>query len=197
MTAFAYYYLSLFMVILAVVSNRYWRRQLVKADQTYDQVKLAAEKVAKEVAVVAAECTGLTSDLSALTKRANKAELEHQALAAELQKRKQAAVERYYVFERVQPRPGAFWEVAVRCVNGEETPDRAGRMVWPGVRAYMLIADSEGAALRRAQARFSAQHGYQVVQAIPSRVAGLTISRVEELSTYRRASRELAAAVAS
>ncbi|HRJ61937.1 MAG TPA: hypothetical protein PKZ97_15255 [Azospirillaceae bacterium] len=192
MTAFAYYYLSLFFVILAVFSNRYWRSQLKKADLAYDAAKQDADKTAKEVAVVAAEATGLTSDLGALTKRADKAELEHQFLQTELVKRKQAPVERYFVFERSQPRPGAFWEVAVRCVNGEEGQDRGGRATWAGVRSYMLIADNEGAALRRAQARFSVQHGYQVVQAAPSRVAGLSMSRVEELSTYRRPSRELA-----
>lgn len=195
MTAFAYYYLSLFMVILAVISNRYWRGQLKKSDQAYEAAKQAADKTAKEVAVVAAEATGLTSDLGALTKRADKAEQEHEFLVAELVKRKQAPVERYFVFERSQPRPGAFWEVAVRCVNGEETLDRSGRATWAGVRAYMLIADNEGAALRRAQARFAAQLGYQVVQATPSRVAGLSMSRVEELSTYRRPTRELADAI--
>lgn len=195
MTAFAYYYLSLFFVILAVFSNRYWRSQLKKTDQAYENAKQDAEKTAKEVAVVAAEATGLTSDLGVLTKRADKAEQEHQNLIGELAKRKQAPVERYYVFERSQPRPGAFWEVAVRCVNGEEGQDRGGRATWAGVRSYMLIADNEGAALRRAQARFSAQHGYQVVQAAPSRVAGLSMSRVEELSTYRRPSRELAEAI--
>jgi hypothetical protein len=191
MTAFAYYYLSLFFVILAVFSNRYWRGQLKKSDQAYEAAKLEADRTTKEVAVVAAEATAITSDLGVLTRRADKAEQEHQFLQTELVKRKQAPIERYFVFERSQPRPGAFWEVAVRCVNGEEGQDRGGRATWAGVRSYMLIADNEGAALRRAQARFSIQHGYQVVQASPSRVAGLSISRVEELSTYRRPSREM------
>lgn len=186
MTAFAYYYLSLFMVALAVASNRYWRRQLAKAEQQYEAAKKTADKVSKEVGVTASECTNLTSDLNALTKRADRAEQEHQVLTGELQKRKNAPTDRYYVFERVQPRPGAFWEVAVRCVYGDD-PAR-----WNGVRSYMLIADNEGAALRRAQARFSVQQGYQVVQAAPSRVVGLSISRVEELSTFRRPSREMA-----
>lgn len=195
MTAFAYYYLSLFMVILAVISNRYWRRQLAKCDEEYIATKKAADDVAKQVSSVAAECVALGSDLNALTKRADRAEVEHGHLTAEMEKRKNAPMERYYVFERVQPRPGAFWEVAVRCFNEDAGDDRGGRVMWPGVRSYMMIADNEGAALRRAQARFSVQLGYQVVQVIPSRVAGLTISRVEELSTYKRTSRELAEAI--
>jgi hypothetical protein len=192
MTAFAYYYLSLFMVILAVLSNRYWRRQMKKAEEAYEEVKRAADRVAKEMAAVAAECTGLSGDLSALSKRAERAETEYQAALAEYQKRKNAPTERYYVFERAQPRPGAFWEVAVRCVNGESPG--SDRQTWPGVRTYMMIADSEGSALRRAQARFPPQAGYQVIQAIPSRVAGLSISRIEELSTYRRPVKEPAEA---
>lgn len=193
MTAFAYYYLSLFMVILAVLSNRYWRRQMAKADGEYETVKQSADKMSKVVVSASAECASLTTELAALTKRADRAELEHNALNQEYEKRKNAPKERYFVFERVQPRPGAFWEVAVRCLHSED-PSGSGRATWAGVRTYMLIADNEGAALRRAQARFTPQHGYQVVQARPSGIAGLSISRVEELSTFRRSSKEMAEA---
>jgi hypothetical protein len=187
MNALASYYLSLIFVVLAVLSNRYWRRQLNKAAEQMVAAREASEKAAKRAASVAAECMALGNDVAALTKRADKVEAEYQVLTAEKERKRAAHVEKYYIFDRSQPRAGGFWEVAVRCTGDTALSDKdKPRQTWVGVRTYLLIADNEGSALRRAQARFPQQEGYQVIQAVACRIPGLQISRVEEFSTYRR-----------
>lgn len=187
MNALASYYVSLILVVLAVLSNRYWHRQLKKTREKYETVKRNAEDVTRQMGNVARECTSLASDLSALTKRADKANKEYEYLEAELGRRKAAPMERYHIIDRSEPRSGAFWEVAIRCTGTSEA-DYVGRPYWPGVKTYLVIADSDVNAARRAQTKFPLQTGYQVVQAVPCRITGLAISRLDGVPTARKSS---------
>lgn len=193
MNALASYYVSLILVILAVLSNRYWRRQLTKARDQYETVKRKAADVTRQMGGVARECTALASDLSALTKRADKAVKEFEYLEAELERRRTAPMERFHIIDRSEPRSGAFWEVAIRC-TGVNEQDYVGRAYWPGTRTYLVIADSDVNAARRAQTKFPLQNGYQVVQAVPCRITGLAVSRLDGIPTTRRSSDDAATA---
>lgn len=180
-------YVSLALMVLAVVSNRYWHRQLFLTRDAVSKIRLKVDDLQKEVASVAAAYATLAHDTADTERRANRAEQEAAAALLELEAKKQAGTDRYHIFDRLEPRPGRFWEAAVRHVPDAAT-DRSNPVVWTSLRRYILIADTERDARRRVTTRMPRSQGFDVVHVVPCRIANLSVSRVSELSTFRKPS---------
>jgi hypothetical protein len=122
-----------------------------------------------------------------MEKRVQKAEIDMQAAILELDKKKSSAMQRYFVFDRNEPRPGRFWEVAVRChPTGVSLSDQRGYRGWSGVRRYLLVADGDREARERVAARYPRKAGFEIVEVAGCRLNGLTVNRISELSTFRK-----------
>lgn len=173
------------LMVLAVISNRYWRRQLRKATASANKLKEKADDLTREVAEVASNYGSLSHDLAEIERRANKTEQELAAAIQELEAKRNAGTDRYYIFDRLEPRPGRFWEAAIRHQPGNVS-ERLHHRTWMGVRRYIVVADSDREARERIAARFPRKSGFELAHVIPCRVANLTVSRIQELSTFRR-----------
>lgn len=180
-------YLSLGLMVMSVISNRYWRRQLEAMRSNQDKIKTKVDDVTTEVAEVATVYAQLAHQHAETEKRAAKAEQEMQAALLELDKRRDAPVVRYYVFDRIEPRQGRFWEAAVRHVPAD-TPsfERGGHRSWTGLRRYVLIAETEREARERVEARFPRKAGFHLLEVAPCRLNGLSVNRIAEFSTFRK-----------
>lgn len=178
-------YISLALMVLAVVSNRYWRRQLLKTRDDVAKMRVKVENMQKDVASVAAAYATLAHDTADTERRATRAEQEAAAALQELETKRQGGSDRYYVFDRLEPRPGRFWEAAVRHVP-DAVIDRSAPVSWTTPRRYILIADTERDARRRVTARMPRSQGFDVIHVVPCRIANLQVSRISELSTFRK-----------
>ncbi|NUB10492.1 hypothetical protein FW320_30595 [Azospirillum sp. Vi22] len=178
-------YLSLGLMVLTVLSNRYWRRQLEGLRQGQLRIREKMEEVGKDVEDIATAYSQVTQKHAEAEKRAQKAEQDMQAALNEREARQTAPVVRYHVFDRSEPRPGRFWEAAVRHLPSEATV-MTGQRGWVGIRRCLLTAETEREVRERVSARYPRKAGFQVLEVVPCRVAGLSVNRIPELSTFRR-----------
>ncbi|QCO19032.1 hypothetical protein D3869_27685 (plasmid) [Azospirillum brasilense] len=178
-------YLSLGLMVLTVLSNRYWRRQLEGLRQGQLRIREKMEEVGKDVEDIATAYSQITQKHAEAEKRAVKAEQDMQAALNELEARQASPVVRYHVFDRSEPRPGRFWEAAVRHVPSDATV-MTGQRGWVGIRRCLLTAETEREVRERVSARYPRKAGFQVLEVVPCRVAGLSVNRIPELSTFRR-----------
>ncbi|CAO3382072.1 hypothetical protein [Azospirillum argentinense] len=178
-------YLSLGLMVLTVLSNRYWRRQLESLRQAQIRIREKMEEVGKDVEDIATAYSQVSQKHAEAEKRALKAEQDMQATLNELEARQTAPVVRYHVFDRSEPRPGRFWEAAVRHVPSDATV-MTGQRGWVGIRRCLLTAETEREVRERVSARYPRKAGFQVLEVVPCRVAGLSVNRIPELSTFRR-----------
>ena len=178
-------YISMALMVLAVASNRYWRRQLVKTRDEVGKLRVKVDNMQKDVASVAAAYATLAHDTADTERRATRAEQEAAAALQELEAKKQSGTDRFYILDRLEPRPGRFWEAAVRHVP-DAVIDRSAPVNWTTPRRYILVADTEREARRRVTARMPRSQGFDVIHVVPCRIGNLQVSRVAELSTFRK-----------
>ncbi|MFP5511838.1 MAG: hypothetical protein ACLGJC_01960 [Alphaproteobacteria bacterium] len=180
-------YFALGLMVLTVLSNRYWRRQLTLTRVAMSKLKEKVDDVTKEVADVASDYAQLAHHHAEMEKRVQKAEIDMQAAILELDQKKGAAMQRYFVFDRNEPRPGRFWEVAVRFQPAAVSfADQHGYRGWTGIRRFLLIADGERDARDRVSARYPRKAGFEILEVAGCRLNGLTVNRISELSTFRK-----------
>lgn len=183
-------YGALGLVMLTVLSNRFWRRQLKSARVSLVKLKEAADLAAKDLSDAAKEYATIDRHIVDTDRRAGKVEQELAATLAEFEAKRAAPTQRYYVFDRLEPRPGRFYEAAVRFDPSAASEDRAMHRAWIGVRRYLLIGETEREARERVSSRFPRKQGFEVVEFVPCRLSGLSVNRITELSTFRRSSAE-------
>lgn len=180
-------YVALGLMVLTVLSNRFWRRQLVSARVSLTKLKEAADDASKELSDAAKEYAAVDRHVGDAERRAAKAEQELATVLAEYEAKRTGPVQRYYVFDRMEPRQGRFYEATVRYDPNAASEERVAHRAWTGVRRYILVAETERDARERVGNRFTRKLGFEVVEVAPCRLAGLTINRIAELSTFRRA----------
>lgn len=185
MTEMALYYAAFAFTVLAVLSNRYWRRQIRRTKAEGERAREKAETITKSIATASAQYGALSHDASTTEARIERTTLEIATLSQELEKLKKSGSDCYYIFDRLEPRQGRFWEVSVRF-----SPDQAGERLhhrtWSGIRNYILVAESERDAKHRAGLRFPRKSGFEVVQVVGCRITNLSVNRVNDFSTFRR-----------
>lgn len=181
-------YFALGLMVLTVLSNRYWRRQLVLTRVAMTKLKDKVDEVTKEVADVASDYAQLSHHSAEMEKRVQKADIDLQAALIELDQKKTAPVDRYFIFDRLEPRPGRFWEVAIRYAPNAAGGfgDMRGHRGWSGIRRYLLVGDGERDVRERITARFSRKAGFELVEVVGCRLNGLSVNRISELSTFRK-----------
>ncbi|ANC92825.1 hypothetical protein A6A40_13600 [Azospirillum humicireducens] len=180
-------YFALGLMVLTVLSNRYWRRQLTLTRIAMSKLKERVDDVTREVADIATDYAQLAQHQADMEKRVQKAEIDMQAAILELDQKKGAPMQRYFVFDRNEPRPGRFWEVAVRFQPmAVSFADQRGYRGWTGIRRVLLVADGERDARERVAARYPRKAGFEIVEVAGCRLNGLTVNRISELSTFRK-----------
>lgn len=187
MNNFALFYAAFAMITLAVLLNRYWRRRIRRIRRDAERAREQVEDVRKEVSAVAARFETLAADMESTSARTDTATTDIETLSRELEDLKSASMDRYYIFDRLEPRQGRFWEATIRQARADKSrPD------WNG-RRYILVAENERDAHRKVAARFPRQLGYEETRLVPCRIAGLSINRVNDgASTFRRPEAEKA-----
>ena len=170
-------YLSLGLMVLTVLSNRYWRRQLETLREAQVRIRERMEEVGKDVEDIATAYAQIAQRHADAEKRAVKAEQDMQAALNELEAKRTSPIVRYHVFDRTEPRPGRFWEAAVRHVPTDAAAV-TGQRGWVGIRRCLLTAETERDVRERVSARYPRKAGFQVLEVVPCRLAGLAVNRI-------------------
>lgn len=166
MTPFLIYATILLIAFSAAVS-RFSGRRLhgARAQLAVDEEKLRGTEAA---------IAEVRRDIEAVEQRANALDGEvtaaREALAAaekRLAEVRQAPVERHYVFDRLEPRPGVIWTARIRRIPDAVTPARVVA-AWGMVRDVLVVGGSYSEASERVAQRFSKQTGFEIIRLSPS-----------------------------
>lgn len=183
-------YVSLGLMVLTVLSSRYWRRQIAATRQSQSRIREKLEELGRDVADVESDYARLATQYAELERKTAKAEQDMEAALLELEQKKAASPARYFVFDRLEPRQGRFWEAAVRCNNAPSGAlsgqERVGPRGWIGIRRFILIADNDRDVRERVAGRFPRKAGFDLLEVVPCRLDGLSVNRIAELSTFRK-----------
>lgn len=182
MSHLALFYAAFAMVTLAVLLNRYWRRRIRRIHRDAERAREQVEEVRKEVQAVSGKFEALSNDMEATEARTDTATGDIENLTKEVEALKASAMDRYYIFDRLEPRQGRFWEATIRQPRADRSrPD------WASGRRYILVAENERDAQRKVAARFPRQLGFEEMKMAACRISGLSINRVNESSsTFRK-----------
>ncbi|MCW2245853.1 hypothetical protein M2352_001444 [Azospirillum fermentarium] len=178
-------YLAFGLMILTVVSNRYWRSRHSTTSGTTRKAREKLDSMAGDLETAVRLCQQAAKEHADAQERTAKAEQEMTQTLARLEACRGLPSNRFYVFDRLEPRPGRFWEVAVRHLP-QAQEERLPHRTWAGVRRYLLVSDNEREARERIAARFPRKAGFEIVDIRPSALAALTVNPVTQASAFRR-----------
>lgn len=178
-------YLAFGLMILTVVSNRYWRSRHSTTSGTTRKAREKLDSMAGDLETAVRLCQQAAKEHADAQERTAKAEQEMTQTLARLEACRGLPSNRFYVFDRLEPRPGRFWEVAVRHLP-QAQEERLPHRTWAGVRRYLLVSGNEREARERIAARFPRKAGFEIVDIRPSALAALTVNPVTQASAFRR-----------
>lgn len=178
-------YGSVGLMLLTVLSARYWRRQLSQSRQSQSKLRDRLDIQNGELLDVTTDHAQLTQQRDSLERKVTTAERELEVSLQHLEEQKNAPVQRYYIFDRMEPRPGRFWEAIVVC-TAENIPNWQGHRVWSGQRKFLLVAETEREARERVASRFPRKGGYEVRKVGGCPVDGLSVNLATEGGAPRR-----------
>lgn len=156
-------YAAVVLLAVSIILSRTARRQLTAARKAL----AADEAVLAEAGHALQEALRVKQDAEqrhgGLDGRLEQAQADVRAAQQVLDAARRTPVERYHVFDRMEPRPGTLWSVVV--ARSPSTP--AGAAPWTGERTCVVAAASQNDALERAALRYPRTAGFEVRSAAP------------------------------
>ncbi|WP_029008687.1 hypothetical protein [Azospirillum halopraeferens] len=166
-------YAAVLLLGIAVLVNRRGERRLDALGRDIRHEERALHDLDRHIREVRRQGAEADEALRLAEVRIAQAQRDLEAAERRLAETRRGPMECYYVFDRLEPRPGRIWAVrisrSVEDAHGPETrPEtrRAAAGGWP--RTYLLVAGSRKEALDRASLRFSRAAGCAVEDAVPS-----------------------------
>lgn len=160
-------YATILLIAFSAAVTRYSGRRLhgARAQLAGDEEKLRGTELAiaetrRSIEAVERRAGSLDDDITTA----------REALAAaekRLAEVRQAPVERHYVFDRLEPRPGVIWSARIRRIPDAITPARIVA-AWGMVRDVLVVGGSYSEASERLAQRYSKQSGFEVIRLSPS-----------------------------
>lgn len=84
-----------------------------------------------------------------------------------LEKTKAAPMERYYIFDRLDTRPGTIWAMQIGRTGDAPLSDARLAAAWRMPRTYLIVAGNQREAMDRAAQRFPRNSGFDIGLAAP------------------------------
>ena len=155
-------YAAVLLLVATVMVNRMGERriraargELATADKDIRTMEQRVQEARRTLEATRGRADGLEETLA-------EAKRQNEALERHLDALQQAPVELYYVFDRLEARPGTIWEVAVRRAPDALYTSAAMAASWRDGRTYLIVASNQKEALDRATQRFPRVNGYEV-----------------------------------
>ncbi|HYG88614.1 MAG TPA: hypothetical protein VD978_20405 [Azospirillum sp.] len=161
-------YAAVGLLVISVIVGRMARRQF----ETARKALVADEAVLTTAGQALQEALRARNDAeqrhAGLDGRLEQAQAEVRAAQQALETVREAPVERFHVFDRLEPRPGSLWSVTV--VRRPDAP--GGPAPWTGERTLVVAASGQSEALERVMMRYARSSGFEVRGATPCPLFG-------------------------
>lgn len=160
-------YGAVLLMVASVLVNRIGQRRAALAHQRLQTDEGTLRTLEHEVGdrsralhILRERCAGLDGQL-------DEARVAVDQLSLTMEQAKAAPVERYFIFDRQDPRPGAIWALQVR--RSPDAPPSLPRMEmsWKAPRTYLVVAATQREAMDRVTHRYARNAGFDVGTAAP------------------------------
>lgn len=155
-------YASVIMLALGVFANRAVARRLVTVRRSMAADEQAMRDLDRDLLGAQRTLHDAERRLEEADARIEQGRAALQAAEADLEKARRAPVERFHVFDRLEPRPGIIWAARVELTTDATSGTTRLAAAWGGTRTYLIAAASQREALDRLVQRFPRNTGYAV-----------------------------------
>lgn len=156
-------YAAVALLAVSIILSRTARRQLTAARKALAADEAVLVKAGQALQEVLRGQHDAEQRHTGLDGRLEQAQGEVRTAQQALDAARRAPVERYHVFDRLEPRPGPLWAVTVARSPG--TP--SGTAPWTGERTCIVAAASQSDATERAALRYPRAAGFEVRSTVP------------------------------
>lgn len=155
-------YGAVLLMVASVIVNRIGQRRAALAHRRLQTDEGTLRTLEHEVGdrsralhILRERCAGLDEQL-------DEARVAVDQLSQKMERAKAAPVERYFVFDRQDPRPGTIW--ALQVGRSADAPPALPRMEtsWKAPRTYLVVAGNQREAMDRVAHRYSRNAGFEV-----------------------------------
>lgn len=157
---------ALALIILSAFITRFGLRRAAAARRALETEERELSTIGLAVEDTARTLMNAQERLSALDAREDEAREALDAAERQLATAKATPAERYYIFDRQDPRPGTLWEVPVTR-TGEATQLHRMAGVWGERRLYLVVAATRREAEDRVGQRYPRAYGFAVAPPRP------------------------------
>jgi len=155
-------YASVVMLALGVFANRAVARRLTRVRRDMAAEEQAMRDLDRDLLAAQRALRDAERRLEEADARIEQGRAALQAAEADLEKTRRMPVERFHVFDRLEPRPGVIWAARVELATDATSGTTRLAAAWGGARTYLIAAASQREALDRLTQRFPRNTGYTV-----------------------------------
>lgn len=155
------------LIVFSAILTRLGLRRAAAARRAMEAEEKALSTIGTEVEGITQTLYEAQEKLNGLDTRLGEVQTALAAAERQLAAAKNTPAERYYVFDRLDPRPGTIWEVPVTHTAGEANHSHRMAPVWGGTRRYLVVATNRREAQDRLIQRYPKSYGFEVGQPFP------------------------------
>jgi len=156
-------YAAVLLLAVSIMLSRASRRQLSAARKALATNEAALTEAGQALQEAVRAKLDAEQRHTGLDERLEQAQAQVRTAREALDAVRQAPLERYHVFDRMEPRPGALWAVTV--ARSPDVPSSAPP--WSGERTFLLTAASQSEAVERVTLRYPRASGFDLRTAAP------------------------------
>ncbi|MDR3517617.1 MAG: hypothetical protein P4M00_17575 [Azospirillaceae bacterium] len=153
-------YAVLLMMIVAILVNRVLRGRINEARKRNRDILRKIDDLIRHRSAAEGAAMTLRSEIGEQERRIAIAEDEVAKAGKALEERRAQPIRRYFVFDRLEPRAGGFWECDVVLQQPLQGASRAYIRSWMVGRCYIIVGKTESEVRARLESRFPVQLGF-------------------------------------
>ena len=158
-------YGAVLLMAASVIVNRIGQRRMLAARKalTAEENKLRA--IDRGILDGARALNQVKQRVATLDDEIHGARLTVEHLGEKFDQVRAAPMERYYIFDRLDARPGSIWSMDIRRTDDAPNDPRLAA-AWQQPRTYLIVASTPREAVDRAAQRFPRNQGYDIGPAV-------------------------------
>ncbi|MCG5243256.1 hypothetical protein ACIU1J_04155 [Azospirillum doebereinerae] len=154
-------YGAVLLMVASVIVNRVGQRRMAKARKTLTTEETALRDLDSGIIESARAVNQSRQRTAELDDQIQDMRLAVEHLTEKLDQARAAPMERYFIFDRLDARPGTIWSLDVRRAQDAPNEPRLAA-AWPVPRTYLMVASNPREAMDRAAQRFPRNQGFEV-----------------------------------
>lgn len=160
-------YGAVLLMVASVMVNRFGQSRAARVTKKLNTDESALRSLDQKLVEIARSMQANRLETANLEDQITDARLAVDNMNDRLDKAKAAPMERYYIFDRLDTRPGTIWSLQISRPGDMTLSDARLASAWQTPRTYLIVAGNQREAMDRAGQRFPRNNGFEIGLAVP------------------------------